>query len=46
MIFAIAIAYATFHERPDAPMFAGAALIVASGIYTLLQGRRKFREIR
>ena len=44
LIFALIVAYLVFGERPDAPMFAGAALIVASGVYTLLPGRRKVHD--
>lgn len=40
LIFAFALAYLVFGERPDAATWAGCALIVASGLYTLSrQGR-------
>ena len=35
LLFALILAYIIFGERPDALMFAGAALIVGSGLYTL-----------
>lgn len=40
LLAALAIAMVFFDERPDIWMLAGAALIVGSGIYTLLRGRR------
>lgn len=42
LIIALVIAYAIFGERPDLLTYAGAALIVGSGIYTLVRsGRRR-----
>jgi drug/metabolite transporter (DMT)-like permease len=35
MIFALIIGYIVFYEVPDAPTLIGAAIIIASGIYTL-----------
>jgi len=40
LIFAIAIGMAVFGERPDALTLAGAAVIIASGLYTLLREQR------
>lgn len=41
LLAALAIAMTFFGERPDIWVLAGAALIVGSGIYTLLRGRRR-----
>jgi drug/metabolite transporter (DMT)-like permease len=41
LLVALVIAYVVFGERPDALTLAGAALIVASGVYMLLSGRRQ-----
>ncbi|MHA6347115.1 DMT family transporter [Roseivivax sp. CAU 1761] len=41
LIAALAIAYLVFGERPDALTLAGAALVVASGVYTLWRSGRK-----
>lgn len=41
LIFALAIAMLAFGERPEALTLAGAALIVASGLYTLLHADRR-----
>lgn len=35
LVFALAIAFVVFHERPDALTLIGAAIIVASGSYTM-----------
>ncbi|SDX84880.1 DMT family transporter [Citreimonas salinaria] len=43
LIVALVIAYAAFGERPDGWMLAGAALIVVSGLYTLLRDTRARR---
>ena len=40
LIFALAIGIAVFDESPDAPMLLGAAIIVASGIYTVWRERK------
>ncbi len=40
LIFAIAIGMAVFGERPDALTLAGAAIIIASGLYTILREQR------
>lgn len=40
LLAALIIAVLAFGERPDIWMLAGAVLIVGSGIYTLLRGRR------
>ncbi|QYK40294.1 MAG: DMT family transporter [Paracoccaceae bacterium] len=39
MVFALVVAWLIFAEVPDAPTLAGAALIVASGLYTLYRER-------
>lgn len=44
LVFALAVAVAVFGERLDAPMLAGAALIVGSGLYTLFRSRRLARR--
>lgn len=41
LLFALILAAIVFGERPDLPMWIGAGLIVASGLYTLLSGRRR-----
>ncbi len=41
LLFALVLAAIVFGERPDLPMWIGAGLIVASGLYTLLSGRRR-----
>ena len=41
LVFALALGAAAFGERPDAATLFGAAIIVASGIYTLLGTRRR-----
>jgi drug/metabolite transporter (DMT)-like permease len=40
LVFAMILAMAIFGERPDAATWVGAALVVASGIYTLTHSRR------
>ena len=40
LIFAIGIGMAAFGERPDALTLAGAAIIIASGLYTLVREQR------
>lgn len=41
LIFALILGVLVFGEHPDAYTLAGAALIVASGVYTLLRGARR-----
>ena len=40
LIFALIFGAVVFGERPDALTYAGSALIVVSGIYIMLRGRR------
>jgi len=40
ILFALIIGIAVFGERPDALMLIGAALIVASGLFTLWRERK------
>ena len=40
LVFAMIIAALAFGERPDLPTLAGAAIIVACGLFILLSGRR------
>lgn len=40
MLFALFVGFFVFGERPDALMLVGAAIIVASGIYTVLRERK------
>lgn len=40
MVFALILGVAVFGERPDAATLVGSAIIVASGVYTLLRSRR------
>ena len=40
LVFALILGTAVFAERPDAATLLGSAIIVASGIYTLLRARR------
>jgi drug/metabolite transporter (DMT)-like permease len=40
LLFALALGFVVFGERPDAMMLTGCAVIVASGLYTLLRARR------
>ncbi|MCP1169623.1 DMT family transporter [Limimaricola litoreus] len=46
LIFALVIAVSVFGERPDALTYLGAAIIVGSGIYTLLREARLRRASR
>lgn len=46
LIFALIIGVAVFGERPDMWMLAGAALIIASGLYTFLRERMRLRQAR
>ena len=41
LVFALILAVALFGERPDGYTLVGSAIIVASGIYTLIRGRRR-----
>ena len=41
LVFALILAVALFGERPDGYTLLGSAIIVASGIYTLIRGRRR-----
>lgn len=41
LIFALILGVLAFGERPDSYTLAGAALIVASGVYTLLRGAKR-----
>ncbi len=40
LVFALLVGMVVFHERPDAATLIGAAIVVASGIYTILMSRR------
>ncbi|TDK47493.1 DMT family transporter [Antarcticimicrobium luteum] len=44
LLFALGVGFAVFGERPDTLMLAGAAVIVGSGIYTVLRERAVWRE--
>lgn len=44
LVFALFLGAALFGERPDAPMLLGAALIVGSGLYTLVREARLRRR--
>lgn len=46
LIFALVVGLIVFGERPDAMTLAGAAIIVASGVYTLLREARARRTLR
>jgi drug/metabolite transporter (DMT)-like permease len=46
LLFAMAIGITVFAERPDSWTVAGAGLIVASGIYSLLRERARSRALR
>jgi len=46
LLFAIALGLVVFGERPDAWTLGGAAIIIASGLYTLLRERRLARAAR
>ncbi len=41
LVFALALGVLVFGERPDAMMLLGSAIIIGSGIYTLLRSRKK-----
>lgn len=41
MLFALGVGYVVFDERPDALMLLGAAIIIASGLYTLWRERKQ-----
>lgn len=41
LLFALALGIAVLHERPDGWTLLGAAIIVASGVYTLTHGARR-----
>ena len=45
LLFALVIGVAVFGESPDALTLIGAAIIVASGIYTVLRERRLQRAL-
>lgn len=44
LIFALILGVLAFGEHPDTATLAGAALIVASGVYTLLRGARRLER--
>mgnify|MGYP002332194663 FL=1 len=44
LLFSILVGVLVFGERPDAMTLGGAALIIASGLYTFLRERRLVRE--
>lgn len=44
LVFALILGFVVFGERPDAAMVAGSAVIVASGLYTLVRARRLARS--
>ena len=46
LLFAVAIGMVVFGERPDALTFLGAALVIASGLYTILREARLARAQR
>ncbi len=39
LVFALVLGFVAFGERPDATMLLGGAVIVGSGIYTLVRSR-------
>ncbi|WP_428378090.1 DMT family transporter [Lichenicoccus sp.] len=43
MLWAILLGYAVFHDRPDGWMYVGAAIIVASGLFTFSREKKKTR---
>jgi len=43
LVFSFTIAWVVFGERPDVWMFAGAAIVVAAGLYTLVREHRASR---
>ncbi|QYX57257.1 DMT family transporter [Roseovarius sp. SCSIO 43702] len=40
LLFGLALGMALFGERPDTPMLIGCAIVVASGLFLLIRGRR------
>jgi len=44
LLFSILVGVLVFGERPDALTLGGAALIIASGLYTFLRERRLIRQ--
>lgn len=46
MVFALIVGMTVFGERPDVTMLLGAAIIVGSGLYTLLREARIRRSVR
>jgi len=46
LLFALVIAVAVFGERPDGWTLAGAAIIIASGLYTIAREHRQARAAR
>ena len=46
VVFAFAVAWVIFDERPDAWMFVGAAIVVGAGLYTLIRERQVARAAR
>ena len=44
LIFALAIGFLVFAERPDAPILIGSALIIATGIYAIYRERLRLRQ--
>lgn len=44
LLFALGVGFVVFGERPDALMLVGGAVIVGSGIYTVLRERAVWRE--
>ncbi len=46
LLFALVIGVTVFHERPDAPTLVGAAIIIATGLYTLIREARLARRQR
>jgi len=44
LLFALVIGVAVFHERPDVPTLVGAAIIIATGLYTLIREARLARR--
>ena len=45
LVFALILGVALFGERPDGYTLIGSAIIVASGIYTLIRGRKRASDI-
>ncbi|MCW1955346.1 MAG: DMT family transporter [Roseobacter sp.] len=46
LLFSILLGYAVFSESPDALTYLGAALIIASGLYTFLRERKLAQALR